>query len=240
MTNCRSFDQPISINNNVSIMGFLSGCTSFNSTVTVNNVGSHAGKQTTGFLAGCSSFNKPLDLSPFQGSNNFEVLGETIISYSPVTRTACSSFNSQLILPTSVRQLQILYNGSAFNQPITLPGYTENTGIYSRMCYGWTSFNQPVTIPSSWCKTRWYNNASLFENCDSLTSAVTFDSTTVPSGADSGVIQKSFSTTDATAATYTTGVTFTGTGAQAWRGVLPDYDGTQTTPANTYRKINVA
>lgn len=226
LENCSAFNQPLDFSSVqlAGASGVLDNCTSFNSPITMpTSLSSSAttSQRSLGILGNATSFNQPIDFSAFENANQISLLN------------GCTSFNSQITMPSRVRQGNFLNNAESFNQPITLPNYTESTGIYSRQCYGWRSFNQPITIPASWCKTRWYNNATLFEDCDFLTSIVTFSSTTVPSGVDPSVIQKSFSTTNETAAAYTTGVTFTGTGAQAWKNVLPD---STTSP---YRKINL-
>lgn len=227
---CTSFNQPLDLSNATGIMywsSFLSGCTSFNSAITFPSSVSGSGyKSASNFMWNCTSFNQPIDLSFLQSANQADILND------------CTVFNSSITLPSSMRMYTLLNNCVNFNQPLTLPTHTES-GIYGSICKNLKSFNQPITIPSTLCRTRWYNSATLFENCDSLTSTVTISSSTVPNGTDTAVIYKSFSTTDSTAPCYTTGVTFTGTGASAWKNVLPDYDGTQATPADTYRKINV-
>lgn len=228
LSDCTMFNQPIDLSNitdkqNLACTQFLNNCTSFNSTITFasNLTGSFSGKSLISFLSGCSSYNQPIDLSFAQGANQFEIMD------------SCTSFNSQILLPTSVRMGHFLNNATSFNQPIVLPSLTETTGIYSRLCFNWESFNQDVTIPTSWCNTGWYNNATLFENCRSMTSTVTFSSTTVPGSDYPKALSHSFSTLSETDDSYVQGVKFTGTGASAWKTALAD------STSSPYRKIIV-
>ena len=65
-----------------------------------------------------------------------------------------------------------------------------------------------------------------------MTSTVTIECPG-PTATETPVKNKSFATTDNTAAAYTTGVTLTGTTAQAWKNFLPD------STSSPYRKITV-
>lgn len=134
-----------------------------------------------------------------------------------------AAFNQIINLPNINEIGQNFLSGcSSFNSALTLGN--DLKGLDSRFLYQCSSFAQSITLPSN---IEFFSSARFMYNCNSFTGPLTCN-VSLPS-ADNYIL----ATTDSSAAMYTTGVTLTGTYAQAWKDALADRD------SSPYRKLIV-
>ena len=161
------------------------------------------------FLENCSSFNQAIDLTRFTTIPNNFLKG-------------CSSFNQPIDLSTITSIGNYFLSGTNFNQTIDLTTVTE---IGDNFLSG-TPFNQDFTIPNTVTSI----GTGFLYNCDSMVGEIVLDAPeTVASTSNN-----TFSTTDANADCYTTGISVIGTYARQWMTRFPNRD---TTP---YRNLVLA
>ena len=186
---CTSFNQALDLSKVTTIgSNLLTGCTVFNSPITLSST---ASLNTLGFLASCSAFNQPVTLP------------STLTSFSTGFMSGCSSFNQPLTIPAAVTTIgqSFLHGCSSFNQPLTLHEGITSIGAY--FLQDATSFSQNLSIPSTLTSMIGTN---FMYNCKSMTGTVTWNVPILGSSASNS----NFSTTDSSAAMYTTGITFDG------------------------------
>jgi hypothetical protein len=135
LSECESFNAPITVPSNVQTIGggFLRGCTSFNSTVTIAS-----GVQSIAyaFLMGCSAFNQPLTIP------------SSVTTIGPNFLSGCVKFNSALTMdPSTIIGTGFMNDCRLFNQPI--PIYTNGSnGVPDNYMMRCAAFNQPITFPT--------------------------------------------------------------------------------------------
>ncbi len=247
MEKCVSFDQPITLPNNITSVGnyFMYCCASFNQPLEfdLSISGSSIG---TYFMAYCYGFNQPLDFSDTQ-----------LTAIPNYFMYCCKSFNSPLLLPTTLTSIgsyflatttgtasaittNLPYGGS-FNQDLDLPNVTsistyfltnqvsfnsrvnipKVTGIGNYFMYNCNSFAQPITIPS----TATTIGSSFMTNI-LTTRKMTVNTSAVP--ATSSLTQTSTTSAyapsqiDATCPASVSGVYLYGTQRAAWLSGLPN------------------
>lgn len=237
------FNSPITIESQTAVgFNFLN---SFNNTITFGSKCT----QVTSFLSYCPIFNQPITFpstitSIHSSFYKLDAFNQSIHIPSSVIALNSSfyqlaSFNSPFTFDsgTHLNYGSFLATLPVFNQPITLPVIDRITGVLLSMM---DEFNQPITIPTGFGSNGWggtYDYNYILYQCPKMVSSVSIETSYTPNRQYAK--QRNFSNTVSTALSYTQGFNLTGTYASAWKNVLPDYDGTQTTPANTYRKINV-
>lgn len=149
---------------------------------------------------------------------NVAYIGANFLAYS-------STFNQPINLPNIVIiGGGFLYNDTSFNSSVTIGNKLISLGAsFLRSC---TAFAQPsVTIPSS-IEYRYPTSAALgmyfMSNCNNFSGTLICNAPTAASGLTLASDVNTLSTTSSTAAMYTTGITLTGTSAQAWKDAFPD------------------
>lgn len=229
MNGCDAFNQPLDISNVDPTQGelnpmtyFLSRCTSFNSTLTLPTLT----EAPTGFLSECASFNKPLDFSQCTEIGS-QVLARCRSFNQPLDISKCTKISEQFMLgcydfnqPLNTSKVtsfgeRFLATCSSFNQPISLASAQEIGVQFLSNC---TAFNQDITVPAVTFKTTGNGESFFMYNCNSMTSTVTWESTTFPVKED----YNSFVTDKANAPCYTTGIKVTGAGATNLKSVWPN------------------
>ena len=152
--NCRNFNQPVIIPNNVTCLrDTFAYCYNFNQPLTIpGNV-----TNMDSMLKHCKNFNQPVSFpesitnlsSVFAGCSNFNqpvTIPENVTNTS-YTFYGCYNFNQPVTIPNNVTDVYGMFRGcNIFNQPVTIP---ENVTNVSQMFYNCYNFNQPVTIPEN-------------------------------------------------------------------------------------------
>ena len=247
MEKCVSFDQPLTLPNNVTSIGnyFMYCCSSFNQPLEFD-LGISGSSIGTYFMAYCYGFNQPLDFS------------DTMITATPnYFMYCCKSFNSPIKFPTTLTTIgsyflgcttgstttittNLAYGGS-FSQDLDLPNVTtistyflanqvsfnaqvnipKVTGIGNYFMYNCASFAQPITIPSTATTIGTYFMANIL-----TTRKMTVNTSTVP--ATTALTQTNTTSAyapsqiDATCPASVSGVYLYGTQRTAWLTGLPN------------------
>ena len=129
--NCRYFNQPVTIPNNVTdVSGMFAECVKFNQPIIIpNNV-----TDVSGMFSYCYIFNQPV------------IIPNNVTDVSGMFRE-CTNFNQPVIIPNNVTDVsELFYDCRNFNQPVTIPNNVTNTSYMFSYC---RNFNQPVTIPNN-------------------------------------------------------------------------------------------
>ena len=225
LAGCRDFNQPLDLSKVKAISAsFLSSCPSFNQPLTF---APGTSINSDSFMAYCSVFNQPLDFSGCTFNSN-QVGGAFMIQ--------CARFNSALVFPAAVDTIgnNFLASCSAFNQPLTfLNGIlTIGTGFL----WGCSSFNQNISLPSGMVKIGGFVGSTYFlYECNSMVGTIDVGSNPASIiNADSSNSASAFATTNASAPSYTTGITLAGATAADWKAKFPD------SAQSPYRKILLA
>lgn len=242
LSGCTSFNQPFILPDGLTSIthSFLYGCSSFNQPLvfpeTLSTLGGTVSSYNAGVMGYCDSFNHPIQFPA------------SLSTISPYFMYHCTNFNSTIEFRNQTATIGngFLQECISFNQPITLP--TSSTDIGANFLYACSNFNQPLQLPSTVTSI----GSNFLGGCYRFTQPFTVPSaiTSVGSGFMTGSYRfigpltletsvhptdnNSLSTTVSTMPMYTTGVTLTGPGAQAWKTALPD----RTT--SPYRKLIVA
>ena len=129
--NCRYFNKPVSIPNNVTCLrNTFDACYNFNQPLTIPG----GVTDTTGMLWHCENFNQPVTF--LNGITDIHA----VFMY-------CYNFNQPVSFPEStINLVSVFSHCGSFNQPVTIPNNVTNM---SGMFYECTRFNQPVTIPNN-------------------------------------------------------------------------------------------
>lgn len=196
-------------------------CTDFNQpiTLTASSISSLAG-----FMGGCTSFNQPLDLSMVTSLERSSQTAGGLLANA-------HSFNSDITFKQQMYKFEFMFDGwTSFNRPVTLPAKVA-TGFNGTFFNNCTAFNQDVVMPENTPNYDRYSYIYIFTDCKNMKSTVTFNNNTFPTNGT--FISRSFTTTDATADCYTSGINITGASATTLKNLLPDSD------SSPYRKINL-
>ena len=247
MEKCVSFDQPLTLPNNVTSIGnyFMYCCSSFNQPLEFY-LGISGSSIGTYFMAYCYGFNQPLDFS-----------GTMITATPNYFMYCCKSFNSPIRFPSTLTSIgsyflacttgatttittNLAYGGS-FNQDLDLPNVTsistyflanqvsfnsqvnipKVTGIGNYFMQNCTSFAQPITIPSTVTSIGTYFMTNIL-----TTRKMTVNTSTVP--ATTALTQTSTTSAyapsqiDANCPASVSGVYLYGTQRTAWLNGLPN------------------
>lgn len=230
MNACSAYNQPFTIPSTVTTLeSLMTGCSSFNQPITIPN----GVTEITSLLSDCAAFNQPITvpasvtkisnfiyhMSSFNSTVTFSEGLETVGYYCFYN---CTAFNKPISLPSTVDTINFSFLAActAFNSAIDLGGASR---IEYGFLQGATSFNQNITLPS----TLTYVNANQFMyNCNSMVSTVTVNTSFTPSASTNAL-----STTNSSAACYTTGIKVGGTNGNAWRSVFANRT------SSPYRKL---
>ncbi len=211
MEKCVSFDQPLTLPNNITSVGnyFMYCCASFNQPLEFD-LGISGSSIGTYFMAYCYGFNQPLDFS------------DTMITATPnYFMYCCKSFNSPILFPTTLTTIgsyflatttgttttittNLAYGGS-FNQDLDLPNVTS---ISTYFLANQVSFNSQVNIP----KVTGIGNYFM-QNCSSFAQPITIPSTATTIGASFmvNILTTRKMTVNSSAVPATTALTITNT-----------------------------
>ena len=213
LNNCTSYNARLSISqaDNAGVIGnyFMNGCSSFTYSnirrIEVATVGDY-------FMSGCTGLLR--FVSQMSGGITFEKVGSNFLS-------GCTSLNFQISLP-KLREIanHFLSGCSSFNSTISLP-VIEKIGQY--FMYGCTAFNQNLSLAT----LRYVDIQGFMNNCNAMTGTVDLGLCYAPT-ADN---LYAFSTSNSSAASYTTGITLYGVFVEDWIAILPNRD------VSPYRKL---
>lgn len=211
LRDCSMFNSPVVLPNSLQSLGgnFMGDCSTFNQPVVLS---ANLTEIPGGFLVSCSAFNQELTIPEGVSS-----IGENFLN-------SCPKFNSSISLPSSLQSIgdSFLYSCYAYNQPLLLA--TSLSAIPNNFMKNCTSFAQALTLPATVTMVGTY----FLSNNFNFTGPLDLQAMAAPSD--------NFSLSVASSSQYpmyTTGVTLTGPGAQAWKDALADR---ATTP---YRKLIV-
>lgn len=239
-SHCTSLDCPMSYAGSVNQSGttartgrgFLAGCTSFNSPITIPSGVTRIGAN---FLENATDFNQPLTLPStlqsiegvfLQGTafNQPLAIPEGVTSIGSQFLMYCSAFDSPLTLPSTLNYIggNFLLGCTAFNQPLTLSGSLLEIG--SSFMASATKFNFSLTLPEGLQEVGYgfMTNARQFIGPLYVPTGVTFDTS---HDSTLAVLKESISYP-----IYSVGVEVTGPGATELRAAFPN------TSTGTYRR----
>lgn len=189
------------------------GGASFNlRSITVVNLGVRAAYAPANFLYNCNK------LREITGVENLIYVEDSFLFN-------CSELNCNLYFDELIHAGgSFLYHCSKFNGNITIPKIRYIGSSFMNTC---SSFDKTLTIPDNFSSTQAGTATYFMYNCKNFTNLI----------CNSGVVfaggNNSLSTNDNSAPMYSTGITLTGTCANAWKSALADRD---TSP---YRKLIV-
>lgn len=211
--NCGVFNQQFELPSTLLSIGtyFLGFCNKFNQPVVVPS------KVTVipdNFLRSCTDFRQTVTLP-----NGLATIGDHFLS--------STAFNQPLTIPNTVTSIGGYFLGpcTAFNSTLTLS--TALTKIGQNFLFNGFLFNKAITLPSSLTSIQ----GGFLSECRNFTSTVNVGSLS------SAVIESSdtsFATTQTGAASYTMGITLSGSSATSWKAKFPDSN------VSPYRKLLVA
>jgi uncharacterized membrane protein len=176
------------------------------------------------FMEDCLKFNNTLTLPAITSIADYFMIG-------------CKAFNKPLVLPSSTRSIGSYFLSSsftalAFNNTITLPEGLLSIGdaLLSNYPGNGPVYNKPLTIPS----TVTHVGKKFLIDCTQMTSTITILCPATAFEANNA----SFSTTNNTSPSYTTGIRIAGPNTAAIMARFPN--GSLGTPAYHHRKLIAA
>ena len=194
---------------------FLQNNPTFNQQLTIPNTVTSIGN---GFLQYCTQYNQPV------------VIPDSVTTIGNYFLASCPSFNSAVTLSNSLTTIDqnFMYNASLFNQPLSIPNTV--TSIGRSFLNGCGHFNQPLSLPSGLT----FLGSGFLSNCNSMTSTVNFGSLSATIAETSDY---TLSTTNSSAACYTTGISIATATIGTITGWLNRFPNRSSSP---YRNLTVS